>query len=202
MHCQNCGAPIRREIETSKLVACTHCNTTQMLVDDVFRNAGQQGVMQDIPGLLTLGREARIAGERVRPIGQIRLSYGRGWWDEFWCLFRKGPVWISVDEGDVAVERPMPPDDWPKGFTPRLGAHVKIAGLDFTVAEAQTAECIAVRGELPEVIAIGERHNYYDLSGPQGALATLERWDGQEAWFFGDWIDPWEVEESPEAARA
>ncbi|MEL6337975.1 MAG: DUF4178 domain-containing protein [Pseudomonadota bacterium] len=196
--CENCGAPIERRIRTSRLVACTACNTTQMLVDDVFRNAGTQGVMLEVPGLLTLGRRARLPGFEVEVLGHLRFSYGPGWWDEYWCDAGDKQLWISVDEGDIAIERPMQARDIPRSLVPGPGAQFKLRRVTYTATEVETAECIALRGELPEAIAIGERHAYVDFTGDRGEMVTYERWEGaagvEEAWYTGTWIDPWEVE--------
>lgn len=169
-----------------------------MFVDDAFRLAGQQGVMQDVPTLFELGRTSVVDGMRVTPLGLARFSYGRGWWDEFWCDSADGMIWISVDEGDVAIETPIPDDLQPRGFVARLGAEVVIDGVTYTVTEAETAECLAVRGEFPEILSVGEKHLYFDLSGPDKQIVTLEQWEDQSAWFYGEWIDPWQVKAASE----
>ncbi|MEM9781238.1 MAG: DUF4178 domain-containing protein [Pseudomonadota bacterium] len=192
--CENCGAPIDRRIETSRVVACGHCQTTQIFVDEAFKTAGEAGAMHDAPCLLALGRESVIDGHRLTPIGHLRFSYGPGWWDEFWCTGRAGNRWVSADEGDIAIESPLPDQAWPRAFTPKLGASVEVYGERFVVTEAENASCIALRGELPEAITLGETHLYFDLSGEDGGILTFERWDGGEAWFQGRWIDPWRLD--------
>lgn len=196
LQCENCGAEVDRRIRSSKLVACTHCDTTLMLTDEGFRKAGQQGVMRDAPSLLQLGRTVRIDGASVTPVGQARFSYGRGWWDEFWCDAGDEMVWVSVDEGDYAIERPLEEGRRPRRFEGKLGEHVDLFGVDFTVTEAETGECVALRGEFPEALRVGEKHLFFDLSGRNGELITVERWEGEEAWFVGHWIDPWRVSEA------
>lgn len=167
-----------------------------MLVDDAFRKAGEQGLMQDAPSLLKIGEPVSIDGREVTPVGQARFSYGRGWWDEFWCDAGGEMIWVSVDEGDYAVERPMAKDQWPRRFAGRLGGQVTISDIKFTVTEAETGECIGLRGEFPEELQIGEKHLFYDLTGPKGELVTVEQWgEGARAWFIGYWIDPWRIEE-------
>ena len=43
------------------------------------------------------------------------------------------------------------------------------------------------------MISIGETHLYYDLSGENKEIVTLEQWEDESAWFRGKWIDPWKV---------
>ena len=178
----------------ARMIVCESCGTTSVLEDEAFRLAGSGGVVQEAPSLLHLGQEVDVAGSHLMPVGQAQFSYGRGWWDEFWCLDDKGKgCWLSVDEGNYALEVPLLTDQAPKGFRPRLGASVEIAGESYIVTEAETATCSAVRGEFPEALEVGESHLYFDLTSRSGGMATFERWDGGEAWTIGRWIDPWDV---------
>ncbi|MEL6980323.1 MAG: DUF4178 domain-containing protein, partial [Pseudomonadota bacterium] len=65
----------------------------------------------------------------------------------------------------------------------------------YRLSEAGEARCAALRGAVPEVIHVGERHRYWNYAGARGGLMSLERWAGGEAWFHGAWRDPWLVSE-------
>ncbi|MGF1553490.1 MAG: DUF4178 domain-containing protein [Paracoccaceae bacterium] len=210
--CDNCGAPIERRLGASRVLACPFCATTQVVVDDVLRSAGSAGAMLDAPTLLELDRPAVVAGRRVRPVGHLRYSYGPGWWDEFWCEAGRDTVWVSVDEGDVAIEHPLSDRVRRAGMRLALGETLELPGVGvtgaparFTVVEAETAECVAFRGELPEVVRLGERHLFFDALGERGAILSAEQWeeDGErrEAWFVGQWVDPWTVTHPEDGAR-
>ena len=195
-HCENCGAALPRRFAHSRMIACLNCGSTSVLKDEAFRLAGSGGVMQDAPSLVTLGVEIRAGAHHVTPVGHARFDYGRGWWDEYWCLQGRGDstgCWLSVDEGDYALEWPVAEDRWPRARNLSLGQGVTLGDRKFTVTEAENAKCIAVRGEFPEELAVGETHLYYDLSAPGAALATYEVWDGGRGWTSGFWIDPWDV---------
>ena len=139
-------------------------------------------------------RMAEVSQVHLMPVGHARFSYGRGHWDEFWCLDGSTEgLWLSADEGDYALERNLRQSAWPVGFRATISTVTEILGDTFTVTEAETAECLAVRGEFPEELEVGEAHLYFDLTGPDGRMATYERWDGGEAWSIGEWVDPWEV---------
>ncbi len=192
--CSNCGAELPRRFSHAKMITCTHCGTTSLLRDAVWELAGEGGFMQDAPSLVQLGQHVEIEGLHLMPVGHARFSYGRGWWDEYWCLDDEGKGrWLSADEGDYALEVPLARADWPGNFRSRIGTAVTIRGEEFRVTEAETATCLAVRGEFPEELEVGEAHLYFDLAGPEGQIATYEKWDGGEAWTRGVWIDPWDV---------
>ena len=175
-HCENCGAELPRRFRHSRMIACTHCGSTSVLKDEAFRLAGSGGVMQDAPSLVVLGAEMRAGTFYLAPVGHARFSYGRGWWDEYWC-----------------VEWPLDEERWPRARNLSLGQGLTVGDRKFTVTEAENATCIAVRGEFPEELAVGETHLYYDLSAPGAGLATFEVWDGGRGWNTGFWIDPWDV---------
>ena len=192
--CENCGAALPERFGHARMVTCGHCGATSVLKDEVFRLVGEGGVIREAPSLIRLNEEVLVEGRPYLPVGQAQFDYGRGWWDEFWCLDGEGiGHWLSADEGDYALETALPAALLPKQFRPKLGAEVEIDGTPFRVTEAETARCIAVSGALPEVLEVGESHLYFDLTGPRGEIATHERWDTGEAWSIGRWIDPWEV---------
>lgn len=150
--------------------------------------------MLDAPSQVQLGQTVSVKGLHLMPVGHARFSYGRGWWDEYWCVDGQNDgMWLSADEGEYALERDLARSSWPHNPGTSVGSRVDILGVAFTVAEAETAICQAVRGEFPEELDVGEAHLYFDLSGPKTRMATYEKWDGGEAWALGEWVDPWDV---------
>ena len=61
------------------------------------------------------------------------------------------------------------------------------------VTERNTASCVGLEGELPEVINPGETHDYVHLSGPRGLLLTLEFHEDTYKLYEGLWMDPFEL---------
>ena len=193
-NCGNCGAELPARLSHARMVTCDHCGTTSVLRDKVFEVAGSGGEMLDTPSLVRLGEDILVKGIRLTPVGHARFSYGRGWWDEYWCMDgTESGTWLSADEGDYALELNLLSEHWPKNPRMTIGAKVPLMGSMYTVTEAETATCLAVRGEFPEELDVGEAHLYFDLTGPGGRMATYEKWDGGEGWSIGEWVDPWDV---------
>jgi len=192
MNCPNCGADLPRTLTRAKMVACAYCESTVLLEDDALRSAGEKGVMAEEPSLFVLGRPITYRRESFLPVGQARFSYGAGWWDEFWAVNGAGDgVWVSVDEGEIAVERPYEPGVTLSPARLKMGARVSLNGETFTVTEADRATCLALRGEFPEALHVGQTYDYWHLSGPLGRLVTLEYSDGEFAASEGVWVDPY-----------
>ncbi len=196
-HCPNCGSPLGAKIAFARMLDCDSCGTTIVRDGEALRAAGERGVMLDAPSLMAVGQTVMIGSKQYTPSGHIRFDYGAGWWDEFWCpLSVAGPegIWISVDEGEYAVERKVPrraAPDVPKNLT--LGTQVEFDRETYMLSETDEATCIAFRGALPEVVALGEQHYYANFTSPSGGLLSLEVWDGGNAWYVGEWIDPWKI---------
>lgn len=189
-NCQNCGAALNPRIALSKVVDCAHCGSTSILVDEAFRLAGERGVFHAEEGLIKLGQDVLVGATRVTPVGHCQFSYGRGLWDEFWCLDANDDgVWLSADEGDYALEYAL---EHPNGKF-NLGQQIRIDGAAFRAVEVDSAQCTAFRGELPEILTLGEKHDYVVFAGYGPSMATLERWPGGYAWTRGRWYSAWDV---------
>jgi len=193
-NCPNCGGQLSCRVAHSKMVACPYCESTVLLEDDAVKLAGKGGVMAEEPSLFVLGRPVEYQGVSFVPVGQARFSYKSGWWDEFWAVDDEGDgIWVSVDEGDIAIEEDHKTDEHIDESKLRLGARVQFEGDIFRVTEADTGRCEALRGEFPEELVVGDTFKYYHLSGPRGRLVTLEYEDGEMYVTEGLWIDPYEI---------
>lgn len=193
--CPNCGAELSVRLRTTKLIACNYCDSNIFLEDDVVRLAGKQGVMAEYPSLLQLNQSFTYRNWDFMPIGVARFDYGQGFWDEWWVLGNDGDGrWISVDEGDFALEEPLDIEETPSPFDLVPGRSINLDGHDLYVTEKGQATCIAVKGELPEAIHIGDQYTYFHLSGAGGLLYTLEIDRGRAAVHRGRWIDPFSIE--------
>lgn len=194
INCPNCGASLDRRIQSSKVVGCASCGSTVFMRDLSFTEPGEQGEFHETPSLLKLEILINLDGQLVKPVGVIRYSYGPGWWDEFWCETGNDGRWVSVDEGDIVIEKPIKP---PKAPGParnlKIGDVVMHNTQNFRAVEMETATCVAFRGELPEAPEIGEAHRFMNFKGPDRKALSLEIWGANEAWFTGRWVDPWQV---------
>lgn len=193
--CPNCGDRLAPILSFTKMLDCESCGTTVVLDGDALRMAGQRGEMLDLPALLRLDDMFRTPKGVYVVVGHVRYDYGAGWWDELWCVAPDDEgIWLSIDEGDYALERAVPP-----GVQPiKSGKHILYKGDRYHLSETDTATCVAYRGQLPEEIIIGETHSYTNYVSADGASLSHEVWTEHgtqhEAWFAGEWLDPWEIE--------
>jgi hypothetical protein len=196
LNCPSCGGEVPHNLQYAKLVVCPTCTTSLFLEDDAVRNAGERSALVDEPSIFSLGVPFTWRSTTYVPHGRIRYDYGRGFWDEWWVTSNTGEaVWMSVDEGDIAIEKPLALEGAAPPFNAlSRGGSVKVGDDSLTVTEKSTATCIGFEGELPEVVVAGEKHDYVHLSGPGGLLLTVEYPERETLVFRGEWIDPFEIE--------
>jgi hypothetical protein len=194
--CPNCGYGFEGLRKSTRMFDCPSCGTTLFREADALAPIGAHGEMHETPMLIGIGDTVLVGPNKFDVLGHLRFDYGRGTWDEFWCENRSGRgAWISVDEGDVVLQEPMPEGAVRRGLQGqlRLGAGIRIDDEVYEITELDSAACIAFRGQLPERVTLGETHSFVNATGPEGALISGEFWDEGEAWFAGEWLDPFEL---------
>jgi len=172
----------------TKLIQCNSCKSTIFLDDEGARLIGERSSLSPEPSLIKLHDPIVISKKNYIPLGKIRYSYGRGFWEEW---FLKGEdsreYWLSIDEGDFVLEHRV------EISLPFKSPHVVKVGREygeFFVSEIGRGTCVGFEGELPLEIRIGKEHGYIHLSRGAGKLVTVEFTDGIDHVFSGEWIDP------------
>lgn len=177
------------------MATCDACGTTLYLRDNGFLNAGTAGEMHEGPMLFVLGDHVILNGDRFETLGHARFDYGPGWWDEFYARDGNGlGAWISVDEGEVILQRDIDANmsGAPK-TAPRLGQVFRVNGHDYRVTERDDAECIAVRGEFPDTLTVGEKYKFINATNEYADILSGEFSADEIKWYIGQWIDPYDV---------
>ncbi|MDH5653204.1 MAG: DUF4178 domain-containing protein [Gammaproteobacteria bacterium] len=185
-----------------KLLVCDHCKTSLFLEDEAVKHVGQKSAINAAPSIFELGRRYRYRAMTFETIGRIQFDYGDGFWDEWWVQSDSGEgKWLSVDEGDIAIETPVELSEvlgnnqtLPDCEQLHVGGKITLGKIQLEITEIDTAKCVGVAGLLPEVIFPDEEHSYAHCSGAKGQIYTLECFDVQKQLFKGSWIDPFDIE--------
>jgi hypothetical protein len=190
--CPQCGYPIPLHFRWSKLLQCSSCASTIFLEDNGTTSLGETSTLAPEPSLLSLHIPIEIDKELYTPIGKIRYSYGRGFWEE-WCLLNSEQriFWLSVDEGDFALETKA------KISLPLPSLHTVSIGKQYgkyIATEKGYGECVGFTGELPHTIALREKHYYVHFSQEDGVLLTAEGKYNHYETYLGRWIDPMHIQ--------
>jgi len=127
-------------------------------------------------------------------MGMIRYSYGRGFWDEWWVKDDSDEEWwLSVDEGDMVLEKLIENEDDISLFK---DAYIgEKSGKEWIVTEIGEGSCEGFAGSLPHRIIIGQTHRYIHLSGYKATLKTLEVDTTGMRTYRGKWINPFDIKD-------
>lgn len=190
-NCPQCGDLLSIYFKYSKLIKCNSCGSAIFLEDDVVKLIGKSAVLSPEPSLIQLHKPFKFQNKRFTPLGKIRYSYGRGFWEEWFLKDDKNQeFWLSIDEGDFVLEEKIKFSlPFKKNHTFKVGQNFN----EYQVTEIGTGVCVGFEGELPEAIKLDESHTYVHLSRGHGELLTLELSENETMTFKGQWIDPLEI---------
>jgi hypothetical protein len=162
------------------------------LDDEASRLAGESSVLAPEPSLIELGITFSYDGRSYLPMGMIRYSYGRGFWQEWWVKdSSEDEYWLSVDEGDMVLEKLVDNEDEATIFSsPSIGQAV---GKEWIITEIGVGTCAGFAGSLPKIVTVGEKHKYLHLSGYNARLKTIEISPLGMQTYIGRWISPFEI---------
>ena len=191
-NCPQCGDALEIHFQYSKLIKCSSCSSSIFLEDDAVKFIGKSSSLSPEPSIIELHKPFKLQGKTFTPLGKIRYSYGRGFWEE-WFLKDKGnqEFWLSIDEGDFVLQEKV------KISLPFKSPSAYKVGLkygNYLVTEKGEGTCIGFEGELPENINTHQKHQYIHLSLGQGNLVTVEFTKDLTETFKGKWINPLDIE--------
>lgn len=179
--CPGCGAKLKFTTGSARVVVCGYCNYAVARTDVGVESLGKVADLVPTGARLCIGATGTWKGEGFRIVGREQLAWSDGVWDEWYVVFDGGKDgWLSEDDGRYAIFRMQK-----TGTAPRLpqlqvgrGALLGSAGR-FVVTEIREATYQGAAGTLPESFHAGETFRYADLSGRNGALATLDFSEGE-----------------------
>jgi DNA-directed RNA polymerase subunit RPC12/RpoP len=193
-NCPQCADSLEVRLQHSKLVKCRSCGSSIFLEDEAVTLIGKSSVLSPEPSLITLYTPFTYQSKRYLPLGKIRYSYGRGFWEEWFLNDEKNKeFWLSIDEGDFVLEEKV------KLLFPFKRNSKFTVGRKYgkyLITEKGEGLCVGFEGELPENIHIDEKHNYIHLSEGEGKLLTIEFNKNKTQMFQGKWINPLDIKVS------
>lgn len=199
INCPQCGHAMRMQMQYIKLIQCEACKSSIFLENDATRLAGDSSVLAPELSLITLNERFLYKQKSYLPLGMIRYSYGRGFWEEWWVTDKDNKeYWLSVDEGDFVLQEKVEVS-YPESFIQdiRVSMDRQIGNTiegTWLVTEVGDAVCEGFVGSLPKRVKKGDTYRYMHLSGANALLRTLEIADDYSIESFeGLWISPFDI---------
>ncbi len=192
INCPQCGDTLPLYFKHTKLVQCNSCKSSIFLENDATKLAGESSVLAPEISLLKLNTPFFYDHKSYLPLGKIRYSYGRGFWEEWWVKDTKNnEFWLSIDEGDLVLQQQIE-ENYPDGFFDSLKIGQSPSD-GWIVTELGTATCEGFEGSLPKIVVKGSTYRYAHLSGKNAELKTLEVGDNGLEAYRGKWISPFDI---------
>jgi len=192
MNCPQCGAALALYFKHTKLIQCESCKSSIFLENDAVQSAGDSAVLAPELSLIQLNTPFLYKQKSYLPIGMIRYSYGRGFWEEWWIKdTQNNAYWLSIDEGDLVLEEEIPVAYSPEVFN-SLYLKQRLEG-GWIVTEKGTATCEGFSGSLPKKVSKGSTYSYVHLSGKNAVLQTIEKSQETMHAYSGVWINPFDI---------
>ena len=191
INCPQCGDKLPLHFTYTKLAQCYSCGSHIFLDDEGARLAGKQSVLSLEPSLIVLNQDFAYEHKVYTPVGHIRYKFKRYIWDEWWIVDRNGNgYWLSVDDGDYVLEKEIS-FNLPIYSNKEIKLDQEIKG--WSVTEIGEGECLGYEGELPEILEIGEKHHYAQLSKSHGEMMTVEFFGKTKKLYSGKWLDAYGI---------
>jgi len=171
------------------VAVCSYCKALAARRDRDPELIGKVADLVDTGSPLALGATGRHAGRSFTLAGRVQLKHPLGGvWDEWYLALDDGRWgWLAEAQGHFYLTftqtprgtLPAPSDLQPGGL-----ADLGPDGL-WTVDEVSEAAFHSAEGEIPWAVEPGATYRYADLSGRNGAFATLDYGEDPPLIFLG-----------------
>lgn len=186
--CPSCGAALTFRPGTMVAV-CGYCKALAARRDRDPELIGKVAALVDTGSSLGLGAGGTWAGRAFTLAGRVQLKHPLGGvWDEWYLALDDGRWgWLAEAQGRLYLTFTQQPhgalpaaDSLQAGGLADLGPD----GL-WTVSEVSEASFHSAEGEIPWAVEPGATYRFADLSGRNGAFATLDYGEDPPLFFLG-----------------
>lgn len=186
--CPSCGAALSFRPGTMVAV-CPYCQALAARRDRDTELLGKVAALVDTGSPLALGATGTYTGRTFTLAGRVQLRHPLGGvWDEWYMALDDGRWgWLAEAQGRFYLTFTQTPH----GTLPAAGS-LQAGGLAdlgpdglWTVGEVSEATFHSAEGEIPWAVEPGATYRFADLSGRQGAFATLDYSEDQPLFFLG-----------------
>lgn len=186
--CPSCGAPLAFRPGTMVAV-CPYCKALAARRDRDPELIGKVADLVETGSPLGLGASGRYTGRSFTLAGRVQLKHPLGGvWDEWYLALDDGRWgWLAEAQGRFYLTFTQAP----RGTLPALES-LQAGGLAdlgpdglWTVGELSEATFHSAEGEIPWAVEPGGTYPFADLSGRNGAFATLDYSEDPPLFFLG-----------------
>ena len=186
--CPSCGAPLAFRPGTMVAV-CPYCKALAARRDRDPELIGKVADLVDTGSPLGLGASGRYTGRSFTLAGRVQLKHPLGGvWDEWYLALDDGRWgWLAEAQGRFYLTFTQAPHGTLPALESLQAGGLADLGPDglWTVGELSEATFHSAEGEIPWAVEPGGTYPFADLSGRNGAFATLDYSEDPPLFFLG-----------------
>jgi hypothetical protein len=191
--CPSCGAAVVFKVGTGVVAVCPYCRSVVARGDRSVEDLGKVAAIVETGAVLKLGLAGHFDGVKFVLAGRTQMKHQAGGvWDEWYAAFAGGRWgWLAEAQGRYYLTFAVPTNAKTKSVPPyedlELDQRLALPGAAdrLTVGEKGVATLAGAEGEIPWRVDPGAQYAYVDLTGPNGAFATLDYSDESPTAFVG-----------------
>ena len=196
INCPSCAGDVPVATKAARVAACPYCGNTLIVNRIAVELLGKMSLLTQTPSCLAVGWRARCLDREIVALGRIQYRYHSGLWDEWWIRFLDdgSTAWISQDEGEYMLERPLgkiTPPDWNKV---QPGDKFRVGKFRLWIEEKDEATMAGMEGELPIEARPEQPMRYLELTDNRIKLTIEYFADGSFLAFQGRYLKPGALE--------
>jgi hypothetical protein len=150
---------------------------------------GKVAELQPDGSPLRLGSQGDHNGKGFELVGRIQLSFGDGYWNEWYLLYSNGDTgWLGEAMGEyfvnslVKISGGLP---GPRELAP--GDGLSLGGEAFVATGSVTSTLVSFEGELPFIVDSRDPFVTVDLRSTSGKAATIDYSESPPLLFMGEY---------------
>jgi len=199
LQCPSCGGPIELKLGSSWAMICPWCSASVMRTDRDLRSLGKVADLAPTSADFAVGDSGTLGGSAIYVAGRVQLDQGRGPWDEWYVQHGQHWAWLAKAQGQWYLTYPtQPTGPLPTWQQMQPGQRGQLPGVQgsWVVDEQGQSRVLSGEGELPFPVVPGSQGRFVDLSGENGAFATIDYGDGSQParLFVGRRLQPGELQ--------
>jgi hypothetical protein len=190
--CPQCGAPVKFQSSVTVFAVCEHCRSMVVRRDAKVETMGVMAELLPDLSPLQLGTRGEWQGRAFELVGRLRVEWEEGSWSEWYALFSGGEAgWIAEAQGFFMISFAADPAGLPANAKAiKAGESLRLADRVWSVVDVKKGTCLAGEGELPFIAPPGQKRLGADLTGSDGAFATIEFYEEEESQLYiGSYAD-------------
>lgn len=173
--CPACGAQVQFKSRFSTTTVCVYCQTLLVRQNDLLFSNGKMATLAEDFSFLQVGTKGCFHGTTFEIIGQLKVHWRDGYWNEWYVLEEEGTVaWIGEAMGFLTYshEIELSANNLRENY--QVGNNLCLNGIDFVINDIKNFEVASCLGELPFTIQQNREGLSIDLASFDERTAHIE----------------------------